>query len=90
MGGGRTHTDGLIRKLKEDERNHLLQKPKEELVELILELYEQIDILEQGVRKHELSAVYQKDRADRATHQFKTLSESGEHERLKAATDQEN
>ena len=82
MSEGRTNTDDLICKLKEDERNHLLQKSKEELVALVLELYEQVDILEGKVRKQELIAVCQKDRVDQATRQFKILSESGEHERL--------
>ena len=86
----RTHTDDLICKMREDERARLLDKPPEELVDLILELYDQVDTLENRVRKYELTAVYQKDRADQATRQFKALSESGEHERLETAADQKD
>jgi len=73
------HTSELLCKMQEDERERLLSLSHEELADLVIELYEQLDDLQQKATKHQLTAVYQKDRADRATSQFKILSESGEH-----------
>ena len=76
------NTSELLCKLREDERERLISLPQEELADLVLELYDQLDAAETAVRKHELCAVYQTDRADQATRQFKRLTESGERDAL--------
>jgi len=71
--------------MRKDERERLLHMSHEELADLVLELYDQLDDLQQKVTKHQLTAVYQKDRADQATRQFKRLSESGDYDALRSS-----
>ncbi len=74
MTEARPSTATLILRLREEERKRLLSMSQEELADLVLDLWDQMDVMEQGLRKHELTAVYEHDRANHATARLKKLS----------------